>query len=145
GYVHGSMQSSLFALASVANEQGDAATASKLLREGLSFAANMRDVTMAERITQLLEKTSRAEPTARATLRAEGGVWRIEFNGQSVHVPDMKGLWHLRELLSRPREQVLALSLLTAPSEEPVSIGDAGPQLDREALRQYRKRLAELD
>jgi predicted ATPase len=145
GYVHGSMQSSLFALASVANEQGDSATASQLLREALPFAANMRDVTMEQQITQLLEKTSRAEPTAHATLRPEGGVWRVEFDGQSVHVPDMKGLWHLRELLSRPREQVLALSLLTAPSEEPVSVGDAGPLLDREALRQYRKRLAELD
>jgi hypothetical protein len=40
---------------------------------------------------------------------------------------------------------VLALSLLAAPSEEPVPVGDAGPQLDREALRQYRRRLAELD
>jgi hypothetical protein len=40
---------------------------------------------------------------------------------------------------------VLALSLLTATSEEPVPVRDAGPLLDREALRQYRKRLAELD
>ena len=38
-----------------------------------------------------------------------------------------------------------ALSLFTSPSEEPVAIGDAGPLLDREALSQYRKRLAELD
>ncbi|HEY5377866.1 MAG TPA: hypothetical protein VIK01_29495, partial [Polyangiaceae bacterium] len=30
-------------------------------------------------------------------------------------------------------------------SEEPIPVGDAGPQLDREALRQYRKRLAHLD
>jgi tetratricopeptide (TPR) repeat protein len=145
GYVHGSMQSSLFALASIANEQGDSATASKLLREALPFAANMRDVTMEQRITELLEKTSRAEPTERATLHPEGGVWRVEFNGQSIHVPDMKGLWHLRELLARPREQVLALSLLTPASVEPASFRDAGPLLDREALRQYRKRLAELD
>jgi predicted ATPase len=145
GYVHGSMQSSLFALASVANEQGDSSAASKLLREALPFAANMRDVTTAQRITELLAKTSQREPTEHATLRPEGSVWRIEWSGLRVHVPDMKGLWHLRELLSRPREQVLALSLLAAPSEEPVSVGDAGPLLDREALRQYRQRLAELD
>jgi hypothetical protein len=57
----------------------------------------------------------------------------------------MKGLWHLRELVSRPRTPVLALSLIAAPSEDPVPVGDAGPILDREALRQYRRRLAALD
>jgi hypothetical protein len=57
----------------------------------------------------------------------------------------MKRLWHLRELVSRPREAVPALSLVAAPSEDPVPVGDAGPMLDREALRQYRKRLADLD
>jgi hypothetical protein len=40
---------------------------------------------------------------------------------------------------------VLALSLIAAPTEDPVPVGDAGPMLDREALRQYRKRLADLD
>jgi hypothetical protein len=57
----------------------------------------------------------------------------------------MKGLWHLRELVSRPREAVLALSLIAAPADDLVPVGDAGPMLDREALRHYRKRLAELD
>ena len=33
----------------------------------------------------------------------------IEFNGTSVHVPDLKGLWHLRELVARPHEPVPAL------------------------------------
>jgi len=40
---------------------------------------------------------------------------------------------------------VLALSLVAAPTEDPIPVGDAGPMLDREALRQYRKRLADLD
>jgi hypothetical protein len=62
-----------------------------------------------------------------------------------VHVPDLKGLWHLRELVSRPREFVPALALIGASSEEPLPRDDTGPLLDREALRQYRKRLAELD
>ena len=90
-------------------------------------------------------KTSQVEPTQRATLRPEGGVWRIDFNGTNVHVPDLKGLWHLRELVSRPREFVPALALIGASSEEPIPRGDTGPLLDREALRQYRRRLAELD
>src|SRR6185295_14543264 len=79
------------------------------------------------------------------TLRPEGDVWRVEFEGTSVHVPDLKGLWHLRELVARPGEFVPALALIGASSEEPIPSGDTGPLLDREALRQYRRRLAELD
>ena len=41
--------------------------------------------------------------------------------------------------------RMLALSLIAAPIEDPVPVGDAGPMLDREALRQYRERLAALD
>jgi predicted ATPase len=145
GHVHGTLAGSLLALARVASKQGDLATASKLLREALPLAEEVRDVGAAARITELLEQTSKAEPTQSATLRPEGGVWHIAFNGTSVHVPDLKGLWHLRELVSRPRESVPALSLIAAPTEELVPVGDAGPMLDREALRQYRARLAVLD
>jgi hypothetical protein len=111
----------------------------------MPIAQEIRDPATAARISELLTQTSRVEPTRSATLRHEAGVWHIVFNGTSVHVPDMKGLWHLRELVSRPREAVLALSLIAAPSEDPISVGDAGPMVDREALRLYRKRLADLD
>jgi hypothetical protein len=72
-------------------------------------------------------------------------VWRVEWGGTSAHVPDLKGLWHLRELVARPRQPVPALSLIGASGEVPIPRGDTGPMLDREALRQYRQRLAELD
>lgn len=145
GHLHGSMPRNLLAIARVAAKQGELATASKLLREALPIAQEIRDEATARQIAELLAQTSRVEPTQSATLRPEGGVWHVTFNGKSAHVPDMKGLWHLRELVSRPREPVLALSLVAAPTEDPVPIGDAGPMLDREALQQYRKRLAELD
>ena len=145
GHLHGSMPLNLLAIARVAAKQGEVATASKLLREALPIAHQIRDEATAEQIAELLAQTSHFEPTQSATLRPEGGVWHIAFNGTSVHVPDMKGLWHLRELVSRPRAPVLALSLIAAPTEDPVPVGDAGPMLDREALRQYRKRLADLD
>jgi hypothetical protein len=130
----------------VAEKRGDLATASKLelLREGLPIAEEMREVATAQQMAELLRKTSRVDPTQPATLRPEGGVWRVDFNGTSVHVPDLKGLWHLRELVSRPHESVPALRLIGASSEEPIPRGDTGPLVDREALRQYR-RLAELD
>jgi len=145
GYVHGSMPLNLLAIARVAGKQGERATASKLLREALPIAQEIRDPATAQKISELLSQISRVEPTTSATLLAQGGVWHIAFNGASVHVPDFKGLWHLRELVSRPRQPLSALSLMGATSEEPLAVGDAGPLLDREALRQYRKRLAELD
>ena len=145
GHVHGSMPTALLAIARVAAKQGDLATASSLLREGLPIAEEMREVDTGQKMVELLRETSQVEPTLRATLRPEGGVWCVGFNGTSVHVPDLKGLWHLRELVSRPGEFVPALALVGASSEEPIPSGDTGLMLDREALRQYRRRLDELD
>ena len=105
----------------------------------------MREVDTAQQMTDLLRSLSEGEPRRRAVLRPEGGVWRVELDGTSVHMPDLKGLWHLRELVSRPHEFIPALTLVGAAMDEPIPQGDTGPLLDREALRQYRRRLAELD
>jgi predicted ATPase len=145
GYVHGSMPSSLLAVARVAEKQGDIATASQLLHDGLPLAEEMREVDTARDIADLLRKISEARSTHRAMLRPDGGTWHIEYNGADFHMADLKGLWHLRELLTRPHQPVSALSLIGASSDEPLAITDTGPLLDREALRQYRRRLAELD
>ena len=145
GHIHGSTPLNLLAIARVAARQGDLATASKLLREALPMAQQIRDQATAAQIAALLAETSKVEPAQRATLRPEGSAWHVGFNGTSVHMPDMKGLWYLRELVSRPRAPMLAISLVAAPAEGPVPVSDAGPMLDRQALRQYRKRLAELD
>jgi hypothetical protein len=129
----------------VAAEQGDRDTALGLLREGLPLAEEHREVETAEAMAELLTAISQSEPVQRATLCPEGGVWRVGYNGTEVHVHDLKGLWHLRELVSRPGEFVTALALVGASVEEPIPSGDTGPMLDLEALRQYRRRLAELD
>ena len=144
-HTHGAMPTALLGVARVAEKQGDLATASELLREGIPLAEEMREDVTAQDMVELLRKMSQVEPARRATLRPEGGVWHIEFNGTNVHVPDLKGLWHLRELVSRPRTYVPALTLIGGASEEPIPAGDTGPAIDREALRQYRRRLAELD
>lgn len=145
GHVHGSMASSLLAVARVAEKQGDSTPASQLLHDAAPFAEESREVDIARQIDELLRRLSQAEATNRATLRPEGGTWHIQYNGTDVHMPDLKGFWHLRELLARPRQPVAALSLIGAASEEPLATADTGPVLDREALRQYRRRLAELD
>jgi predicted ATPase len=145
GYVHGSMASSLLEVATVAERQGDTAMASQLLHDAIPFAEESREIDIARRIDELLRKLSQAEATNRATLRPEGGTWHIQYNGTDVHMPDLKGFWHLRELLARPHQPVAALSLIGASSDEPLATADTGPALDREAIRQYRQRLAELD
>jgi predicted ATPase len=145
GYVHGSMASSLLAVARVAEKQGDIATSSQLLHDAMSFAEESREVDIARQIDELLRRLSRAEATNRAMLRPEAGIWHIQYNGTDVHMPDLKGLWHLRELLARPHQPVAVLSLIAASSDAPLATPDTGPVLDREALRQYRQRLAELD
>jgi predicted ATPase len=145
GHVHGSMGSSLLAVARVAEEQGDVAAASRLLHDAIPFAEESREADIARQIDELLRRLSPAEPINRATLRPEGGTWHVQYDGTDVHVPDLKGLWHLRELLARPHQPVAALSLIGASSDEPLATADTGPVLDREALRQYRQRLAELD
>jgi predicted ATPase len=145
GHVHGSMASSLLAAARVAEKQGDIASASQLLHDAALFAEDSREVDTARAIADLLRKVSEAQSTNRATLRPEGGTWHIQYDGTDVHMPDLKGLWHLRELLARPHQPLAALSLIGASSDEPLPTADTGPVLDREALRQYRQRLAELD
>jgi hypothetical protein len=145
GHVHGSMASSLLAVCRVAEKQGDAATASQLLHDAVKFAEASREVDVTRQIDELRRRLSRADATNRAMLRPEGGTWHIQFNGTDVHMPDLKGLWHLRELLARPHQPVTALSLIGASSDEPLPTADTGPVLDREALRKYRQRLAELD
>ncbi len=145
GYVHGSMPSSLLAVARVAEKQGDTAMASQLLHDAIPFAEESREIDIAHQIDDLLRKLSQAEATNRAMLRLEGGTWHIQYKGTDVHMPDLKGFWHLRELLARPHQPVASLSLIGASSDEPLARADTGPALDREALRQYRQRLAELD
>jgi predicted ATPase len=144
GHVHGSMPTGLLAVARLAAKQGDRDAAATLLREGLPLAEELREVETAAAMDELLRTTS-VGPAQRAALRPKAGVWRIEFDGIDVHVPDLKGLWHIRELVSRPGEFVTALALVGAPGGEPIPSGDTGPVLDREALRQYRQRLTDLD
>src|SRR5579864_5675702 len=53
GHMHGTMPTALLAVARVAAKQGDLATASKLLREGLPLAEEMREVATAQQMVVL--------------------------------------------------------------------------------------------
>lgn len=100
----------------------------------------MHEVDTARLMAELLQKTSQAESTQRAMFRPVDGIWHIAFNDTNVHVPDLKGFWHLRQLMAWPHQHVKALSLVGSASDGPIPSADTGPMLDREALMKYRER-----
>ncbi|PXY19662.1 ATPase [Prauserella muralis] len=80
--------------------------------------------------------------------RFTGGTWRLSLNGETVHMPDAKGLRDLHTLLSRPGADIPAVSLLDpAGGELVVAARRLGGDdvLDEEARSRYKRRLTELD
>ncbi|MBQ1027495.1 AAA family ATPase [Micromonospora sp. C95] len=80
--------------------------------------------------------------------RREGAVWRLTFDGSTVHLPDAKGLHDLHLLLGRPGVDVPAVELLDpAAGPELVAARRMGGDqvLDDEARSRYRRHLTRLD
>ncbi|HVM00186.1 MAG TPA: AAA family ATPase [Egibacteraceae bacterium] len=91
-------------------------------------------------------------PPGGNTLRRDGGLWRLTFDGKTVHVPDRKGLHDLARLLAEPGREFHVLDLAVPGSGSgPVpeagmgAPGDLGPALDATARAAYRRRLSELE
>ncbi|MDT7783160.1 MAG: hypothetical protein QOF58_1579 [Pseudonocardiales bacterium] len=84
-----------------------------------------------------------APPDANLTVRREGGKWLVRLGGRSVLVDGGIGMAHLAVLTANPGREIDAAELVAGTNAltEEVSAQD---QLDLEALRQYRSRLAEL-
>ena len=78
----------------------------------------------------------------RPTLRRDGELWLVSYQGQVARLRDAKGLHDLAVLIDRAGVDVPALELAGNPG--PIDV-DAAPTLDRTALTTYRRRLAELD
>jgi hypothetical protein len=74
-------------------------------------------------------------------------VWLVGPAEQAVPVRAAKGLRYLRLLLARPHAALTPLELTAAVNGSPGATGqrDLGEVLDRRALAEYRRRLAELD
>jgi len=95
-----------------------------------------------------------------ASLRREGDVWRVEFEGRTRFVKDAKGLRHLALLLDNPGVEFHAVDIVGAAEgttaagragvagDADVEVrrgdGDAGALLDPQAKREYRARLEDL-
>jgi tetratricopeptide (TPR) repeat protein len=75
------------------------------------------------------------------TFRLVDGMWWLRFEGHDVHLPDAKGLRDIATLLTAPNRPVHVFTLLgrDAPTTR------ADPVLDRRAVAEFRRRLADLD
>jgi AAA ATPase-like protein len=119
-----------------------------------------------ERVEQALSATPAAVEApaagpATGVLCREGEVWRIDFEGRTLHVRDGKGMRHLALLLSRPGVEVHAVDIVTAAegggdasalaaaAEAGLEVRaaggeDAGAMLDGAAKAAYRSRVEDL-
>ena len=81
-------------------------------------------------------------PDGTAVFHLEGKVWTLRYAGQTVRLPDSKGLRDLAVLITRPGEQTHVSELAGAAG---LPKADLGPVADRRALAAYRERLRRID
>ena len=117
-----------------------------------------------------LRKAARRRATGRAaervaaaesTFRKDGDFWIVTHGTRTFTLPDLKGLSYVAYLLSHPGVRVHACDLVTivdgaAPASAnselayearlrtAADLGDAGENLDRQAISDYRRRLLEV-
>jgi tetratricopeptide (TPR) repeat protein len=82
------------------------------------------------------------ELTGDAFLR-DGEMWQLSFGGETVHMPDLKGLHDLARLLAAPGQEIHALDLGSG-ADGAAPQGHAGELLDDEARAAYKRRIDEL-
>jgi predicted ATPase len=87
--------------------------------------------------------TPEDEPDADNEFRRDGELWQLAFDGESVHMPDLKGLHDLARLLAAPGEEIHVLDLGAAVDGVSPQ-GHAGELLDTEARAAYKARIDEL-
>jgi hypothetical protein len=89
------------------------------------------------------EAAAGAAAGAANLFRPEGELWTLAFGGDTVHMPDLKGLHDLARLLASPGQELHCLDLAGAPDGVPAQ-GHAGEVLDDEARAAYKQRITEL-
>jgi hypothetical protein len=118
-------------------------------------------------IARAIPAKSKPDTVTGNVFRKKGQYWTISFEGQNFPLKDSKGLQYLAFLLAHPGQNFHAYEILSGvDGEEPMpghsvtnkmreqhfiedglkisSLGDAGPLLDNQAKKQYKKRLEEL-
>lgn len=78
------------------------------------------------------------------TLEPQGGGWVLHRREQAdLLFPDLRGMKMLARLLAAPGQEIHALDLV-AEADGVADLGDAGEQLDSQALAAYRQRVEQL-
>jgi tetratricopeptide (TPR) repeat protein len=144
GQVHAA--AALLGLARIALHHDDRRRAGEVLAEVEPLVAQMGDRGLRAEVGALRDRLGAADETPTgAVLQQQGEVWRVGYAGELAHVTDRKGLRQLSELVRRPDIELSALELAVATDGAPRDLGDAGPLLDEQAKRAYRRRLRDLD
>ncbi|MEU7242906.1 ATP-binding protein [Streptomyces sparsogenes] len=119
-----------------------------LLEEATSQAQRLGTSHLLTRVGHLTARPSRGRPAfPSCEFRHNGDVWRLTFEGRTVHLPDAKGLRDLHVLLSLAGQDVAAVRLLN-PDDDSVATAHglgADAVLDEEARRRYRRHLERLE
>jgi tetratricopeptide (TPR) repeat protein len=73
--------------------------------------------------------------------RKEGALWTVCFEHQVAHLPEVRGLQDIAQLLARPSEELHCVAL----AGQPADTGRGVEVLDEQARRAYRNRLHEIE
>jgi tetratricopeptide (TPR) repeat protein len=93
-------------------------------------------------------REGQASSTAqRLTLTREGDVWRVEHQGGTHRIKDLRGMQLLAKLVEEPGREMHVLDLVGASDATAgaIDLGDAGEVIDKRARAAYAARLRDLD
>jgi tetratricopeptide (TPR) repeat protein len=129
--------------------QAERLTASALSTYDRVGAVWWRDrLRRARQSTSTRTRTSRAEGAGAIAVRLcqqAGGLWTVGRRDAVATLPDLRGLHHLRALVSAPDTEIPALALVGLSEGRP-PLQESGLEiLDEHARRAYRARLADID
>ncbi len=75
-----------------------------------------------ERLARAIRAAPAARPRRTARLVRSSDMWRLDYEGRSVHLQDAKGLHQLAELLSSPGTPISAAALTQPGAREPSAV-----------------------
>ena len=114
---------------------------------GMTWDGPVDDIrARAERIAQVDAPSSSPHPSTGAlSLKQEGDVWRLAYEGRRVRMKSNKGLRMLARLVEHPGQDVHVFDLVHLDrGEMPIDPGDGGEVIDAQARQAYQTRAAEL-
>jgi tetratricopeptide (TPR) repeat protein len=76
------------------------------------------------------------------SMRHEGDVWAVTYEGRTVRLKQSKGIADIARLLAQPGREIHVLDLAVDPRPP---LTDTGPSIDSAARDAYKRRLVELD